>query len=305
MLQTLYLFLFACLFLSMILFPTLTFEGACNGLVLWFQTILPTLLPFVIISNLLISTNLVHMLSQKLGFVFQKIFRVTPLGSYPIVAGFLCGYPMGAKTIADMVKTNLISKNEGQYLLSFCNNTSPMFIISYLVIQNLQDSILITPCLMILLGTPILCSFIFRIQYPKPTTLYFPIECSSPKTVFRFAYLDQAIMNGFETITRVGGYIILFSIIFSLAKNLPYSIFVAFLEITNGIPLLLNTTLSYEIRFAFCLSLVSFGGLCSVIQTRSMIQDSGLSIRPYIKEKLITAMVTSLIAYLYILFIHS
>ena len=304
MLQTFYLFLFCILFLSMILFPSLAFEGACNGLVLWFQTVLPTLLPFIVISNILISTNLVHTFSQKFGFLFQRIFRISSLGSYPVLVGFLCGYPMGAKTIADMVKSNLISKNEGQYLLSFCNNTSPMFIISYLVVQNLQDSSLTIPCLIILLGTPILCSFVFRMKYSKMNIISYENVSSSKKILFNFLFLDQAIMNGFETITRVGGYIILFSIIISLLKAFHGFIFIAFLEITNGIPLMLNSNYNHEIRFALCLSLVAFGGLCSVIQTRSMIQSSGLSIRPYIKEKLITAIVTSLIAYIYILFIH-
>ena len=305
MLQTVYLFLIGVFFISILIFPTLAFEGACKGLLLWFQTVLPTLLPFVILSNLLIKTNIIHNASNKIGFIFQKIFHVTPLGSYPIFTGFLCGYPMGAKTIADLIKSDNISKNEGQYLLSFCNNTSPMFITGYLVYQNLQDPSMAIPCLIILLGTPVICSFIFRKQYPINTMSYKHSTSQSKKSTFNFLFLDQAIMNGFDTITRVGGYIILFSILFSLLKQLPASIPIAFLEITNGIPFLLHLSLSYEIRFSLCLALVSFGGFCSVIQTRAMIQDSGLSIRPYIKEKLITAMVTSLIAYIYILFIHS
>ena len=300
MLQTIYLFLIGSFFFIMLLFPSVTFTGACNGLILWFQTVLPTLLPFVIVSNILINSNAIYFISEKIGLLFQKIFRVSPIGCYPILVGFLCGYPMGAKTIAELVKSNSISKNEGQYLLSFCNNTSPMFIIGYLILQNFQDKSLTIPCMVILNGIPVFCSFLFRRYYHFSYT-----SSQSQKPTFHFLLLDQAIMNGFETITRVGGYIILFSILFSLAEQLPYSAFTAFLEITNGIPFLICSDFSYSIRFALCLGLVSFGGLCSIIQTRAMLQNSGLSIRPYIKEKLITAMVTSLFAYIYILFIGS
>ena len=208
------------------------------------------------------------------------------------------------KTIADLVRSNYISKNEGQYLLSFCNNTSPMFIIGYLAFQNFQETELTLPSLAILIGTPIFCSFIFRHFYISSTICFENTDSKLSHGLFNFSLLDRAIMNGFETITRVGGYIILFSILFTILEQLPNSLGVAFLEITNGIPLLWNSGLSYYLRYSLCLSLVSFGGVCSIIQTRAMIQDSGLSIRPYIKEKLITAMVTSLIAYIYILFIH-
>ena len=129
----LYFIIIGCFFFSMILFPSLTLEGACNGLLLWFQTVLPTLLPFVIVSNLLISTNSIYFINQRIGWLFQCIFKVSPSGSYPILIGFLCGYPMGAKTIADLVKSQTLSKNEGQYLLSFCNNTSPMFILIFIL----------------------------------------------------------------------------------------------------------------------------------------------------------------------------
>ena len=289
----------------MILFPSIAFEGACKGLILWFQTVLPTLLPFAIISNLLIATNGMHFISQYISKAFHKFFHVSSSGSYAVLIGFLCGYPMGAKTIADLVRSHHISKEEGQYLLSFCNNTSPMFIIGYLVLQNFQDQKLLLPSLIILMATPILCSFFFRLRYSNEKLFLVNSMQKSNTVTFHFELFDQAIMNGFETLTKVGGYIVVFSILLLFTKNLPHSTIFAFLEITNGIPCILNTDLSFEIQFSFCLTLVSFGGLCSVVQTRAMIQDSGLSIRPYIKEKLITAMVTSLISYLYMILIRS
>ena len=113
-------------------------------------------------------------------------------------------------------------------------------------------------------------------------------------------------MNGFETITKVGGYIMLFSILIALLQKLPLDHFLfsllllPSLEMTNGIPLRCVSPLSADACFVLSLALTSFGGWCSVAQTRSMVQGARLPITPYIIEKLITTLVTSLLAYTYI-----
>ena len=58
-----------------------------------------------------------------------------------------------------------------------------------------------------------------------------------------FKIIDAGIMNGFETLTRLGGYIMLFSMIASMLQALPTSrmvrlIAIGLTELTNGIQLL-------------------------------------------------------------------
>lgn len=301
--QLAYMFIAITFFALMLCFPMETFTGASNGLLLWFQIILPTLLPFLILSNLLIHTNSVTYISQLLKPLLKKWFRISDCACYAVLVGFLCGYPMGAKVISDLIMTNRITRKEGTYLLSFCNNTSPMFIVSYIVMQTFQKQHLLLPTVAILFLSPILCSFIFRKYYgvatPKPENA--AIENRGLR--FNFQIFDTCIMNGFETITKVGGYILLFSILFSLGKYVPVKWLLPFLEISNGIPFIMHLGLSFPVSYVFVLALTSFGGLCSVAQTYSMIQETGLSIFPYIIQKLITTLVTSLFALLYVLLI--
>lgn len=305
--------IFFCL---MLLFPAPVVAGASKGILLWFQVVLPTLLPFIIVSNLLIETRAINVIAKITGHLFSRFFRVSSYGSFAILTGFLCGYPMGSKVTADLIRNGSISTEEGRYLLSFCNNTSPMFIISYVLIQNLGDKMLFIPSLVILMGTPVICSFIFRfllltssgISGRTPT--FSSSSTLKKKTQNTFApsgnIIDCCIMNGFETITKVGGYIMLFAIIIELCHLLPashplfYNILFPSLEITTGIQYICSGTLPQHIRFILCLSMTSFGGWCAVAQTQCMIQGTGLSIFPYIIQKLITAGVTSLFAYLYI-----
>ena len=293
------------LFVLMLLFPQPVFKGASSGLLLWFNVILPTLLPFMIVSNLLIGTRAIDAISKVFGPVMCRLFGVTRYGSFAIIAGFLCGYPMGGKVTADLVRKQYITWQEGQYLLSFTNNTSPMFIISYVVWQNLKDTSRTMPALLILILSPILCSFLFRIYYRPGARIHSSEYPPLPKAAAA-SLMDSCIMNGFETITKVGGYIMLFSILIALLQKLPLDHFLfsllllPSLEMTNGIPLLCVSPLSADACFVLSLALTSFGGWCSVAQTRSMVQGARLPITPYIIEKLITTLVTRLLAYTYI-----
>lgn len=301
--QLSYLFIAISLFALMLCFPMDTFTGARNGLLLWFQIILPTLLPFLIFSNFLIHTNSVTYISQLLKPFLKSFFRISAPACYAVLIGFLCGYPMGAKVISDLIITNRISRKEGAYLLSFCNNTSPMFIISYIVMQTFRNRTLLIPTVMILFLAPVLCSFFFRKYYGIESSKQDSAVSEDKNLHFNFQIFDTCIMNGFETITKVGGYILLFSILFSLGKYFPAKWLLPFLEISNGIPFIMHLGLSFPVSYIFVLALTSFGGLCSIAQTFSMIQQTGLSIFPYIIQKLITTLVTSFLALLYIMLI--
>ncbi len=296
-----YMLLLIGFLVLMLCFPMETFHGATNGLLLWFQTLLPTLLPFMILSNLLIQTNCVFYISRAIRPLIQKLFHVSNDACYAVLIGFLCGYPMGAKVIADLHTSGRITRKEGQYLLSFSNNTSPMFIVSYIVMQTFKDKEMLLITLLILFSSPIICSFLFR-KFYHITSASVPSLHTKKEIYFDFKMFDDAIMNGFETITKVGGYMILFSTLFTLGEKLPLTFLLPLLEISNGIPLIIKLSSNFTVVYPFVLGLTSFGGLCAVAQTNSMIQNTELRIFPYITQKLITALVTSLIAFLYVNF---
>lgn len=116
------------------------------------------------------------------------------------------------------------------------------------------------------------------------------------------------MMNSFEAITKVGGYLILFSILIALLDLLPlpvelHLLLAAPLEVTNGILLLCKGSKNLAITYPALIGLTSFGGWCAVAQTNCMLKDTGLSIFPYIIQKLVAAAATSLLAYIYVQFI--
>lgn len=295
------------LFAAMLIFPQAVFSGAEEGLLLWFQIIFPTLFPFLVVTSLLLSSGGLNLITRLFGGLFRRIFRVTQNGAFAVLAGFLCGYPMGAKVTADLLRAEKISDREARYLLSFCNNTSPVFIINFIVWKTFGDESLMLPTLLILIGSPVLMSFIFRRIYlkgrhpfPEPSA-----ALKEKKTRFDFSVLDSCMMNSFEAIVKVGGYIILFSVLLSLLEELSgqNSILMAAapaLEVTNGILLLSSSVSDPGLRYAAVLGLTSFGGLCSAAQTQCMLEGTGLSVIPYIIQKLTTAAAASLLSFIYL-----
>lgn len=292
-------------FIIMLVSPKAVFNGASEGLLLWFQIILPTLFPFLIITNLLIRTDSIHWISDAAGPVICRIFRVSKSGSFAVIAGFLCGYPMGAKVTADLTDSGQISADEGRYLLSFCNNTSPVFILNYIVWKTLQREDLLAPSMIILFGAPVAVSFFTRKYYLKGRHSFRSMPAAPEKKKWDFKIVDACIMDSFEAITKVGGYIILFSVILTLmltiSAQLPFvSYLLPALEVTNGITMIGHSKLPLEIQYPALMGLTSFGGICSIAQTQCMIQKCALPILPYIIEKLAAALAASLFAVLYL-----
>lgn len=294
------------LFFLMLLRPQVVLSGASKGLMLWFEVILPTLYPFLLLSSFLLTTGNLRLISNILGGLFCKFLNVSPNGSFVVLAGFLCGYPVGAKLAADMYKSGYISRKEGCYLLSFCNNTSPSFIINYLVLRTLGDKKLLLPSIVILTAAPLIVSFFTRRFYrsePLENIRHSP-QPSSDRDTWTFREIDACIMDSFETLIKVGGYIILFSVILSLLQSIDtpawFACLLSFLEITNGLEILKSLHLTKAICYPLMLGLTAFGGLCAIAQTQCMVQKAGFGILPYITQKLAAALTASLLGVLYL-----
>ncbi|MFV0343221.1 MAG: hypothetical protein ACK5JH_10100 [Anaerocolumna sp.] len=284
----------------LLLFPTSSLKGAKTGLLLWFNTLLPTLLPFIIVSNLIVKLKITKPLSKILYPIFHKLFGVSLSGCYPLLMGMLSGMPVGAKSIGDMVREGSLSRKEGQYLLGFCNNASPMFVMGFIAISQLNLPSIRVPLLIILYSSGVISSLLwyhllspFSKSLVKTQDLFVNNREEEDSSKFDFAKLDASIMDGFDVITRVGGYVILFSIVAQIISDingisaLLQSLLIGFLEITTGINKFSTLSLPIELKIAFITGITAFGGLSGMAQTNSVITHTSLSIFTYFKVKLL------------------
>lgn len=298
------------LLLYMLLFPKKVLADSLAGLDLWFHTVLPSLLPFMILSNVLIGANVVSQLMRPFSGFFRHVLGLSPEGGYAWLLGLFCGFPMGARLTGDMYRQHRISREEAGYLLTFANQSSPMFLSTYVVLHGLGDSTMTLPVFVIFYASAFLTSLVFRIRSRR-----FGLPPSKPKKEVpeQTSYgnlLDTSIMNGFEIITRLGGYIILFSILAGIVLQLPAPLHTAapFLsgltEITTGIHTISGTTLPLQVKFTAIVCCTAFGGFSTVAQTSCMLNGTDLSIFTYLKGKLVNAAVAGLLClFVFVVFI--
>lgn len=299
------------LLVYMFLEPQKALLASRQGLLLWFQTLLPTLLPFMILSNLVIHLNVAEKLLAPLGPFFRKFLCLSPAGTYGFLLGLLCGYPMGAKLTADLYIKRRISRSEAMYLLTFSNNPSPVFLSTYVLLQCLRMPQYTIASFAILYAADYAASLVFRVRYaksrqpqsaaPKAKRKEIPPLPSAGKL------LDISIMNAFETITRLGGFIILFSVLSSALEGFLFSVagnaapcLLGILEISTGLQTVAAASWRPAAKYVLSMGLTSLGGLCILAQTNTVIGQARLPLRPYLEGKLLSGALTVAFSLLFI-----
>lgn len=286
---------------------SLSLMYATLGLELWFQKMIPALLPFMILSGIMVRLGLTEKMSMALYPVLGPVYRVRKNVVYCIMLGFLCGFPMGAKVTADLLKRDLLTRDEGEYLLAFCNNIGPVYFCSFVL--PLLGRRLVFPYLFGMYGIPLLYGLFLRYtcfrnrlyteretgRFTRSTELVCcqrssatPAGEKAPLRLLKAA--DESILSSLTSILTLGGYMILFNL-FNLLPHLLLHrepvLAAPLLEITGGLSLLSGKLPLYS------LLVLSFGGVSCIAQTYSCIRDTGLSIGSYIKHKILLTLLNT------------
>lgn len=290
------IFLFLLYILSA---PAQAVRAAADGLSLWYERVLPALLPFAILSNILICSNCAILCARRLVKPLRFLFPASEAGIFVLCTGFLFGFPMGSKNCASLLASKDMSFEEANVLFCITNNISPVFINSYILTQELCCPELFVPSLILLYGPPLLLGrFLLRKKTAAPAA-----KKTASRSQMNFKIIDASIMNGFEALVKIGGYIMLFSIVITLICSLPLPwlcklLLVNLTEITNGIHLLAASTLPFSVKYVLAMVFTAFGGLCGIAQTSSMIKGTSLSIRHYLCIRVLLAFCSGVLALL-------
>lgn len=117
----------ATLTILIVLSPEVALNASIRGLRLWWDIVFPALLPFFIMSEILIGLGVVHFMGSLLEPLMRPVFRVPGVGAFVVAMGLASGYPIGAKLTTRLREQELIGRVEGERLFSFCNTADPLF----------------------------------------------------------------------------------------------------------------------------------------------------------------------------------
>ncbi|HPU41610.1 MAG TPA: sporulation integral membrane protein YlbJ [Acetivibrio clariflavus] len=319
--------------LLLIIFSNTAVASASRGLNLWLNVVFPSLFPFFVASEILYRTGFIKSLGILLEPIMRPLFNVPGCGSFALAMGITSGYPVGAKLTAKMREEKLLTKTESERLLSFTNNSGPLFIIGAVAVGMFNNPKIGFVLLFCHILACITVGIFFRFYGSRKTRVKnsdssntlkkFKKELANTESVNIGEILGDSIRSSINTILAIGGFIILFSVIInllletgiintaaaffsllfpieSISREIISSILSGFFEITTGINMISKLE---EISFTQQLSAISlvlgWAGLSVHFQVYSIISKTDISIKPYLFGKLMHGFFSALYVWIF------
>ncbi|MEH7226972.1 sporulation integral membrane protein YlbJ [Bacillus safensis] len=213
---------------TVITHPQASLQASKNGLAMWWEVVFPSLLPFFILSELLISFGIVRFVGVLLEPFMRPIFRVPGVGGFVLAMGMASGFPSGAKLTTRLRQERQLTQIEAERLVSFTNSSNPLFIFGAVAVGFFHH-----PALGIVLASAHYLGNLavgvtmrgYKARHDahlrsRKKFLFPPVkEAFNALHIARLAekrplgqILSDAVMSSVQTLFMIGGFIILFSV---------------------------------------------------------------------------------------------
>lgn len=266
--------------------------SAKKGISLWLSDVLPAMLPFFICVNFL---------------NFIGVIRYLPRSIFPFIMSVLSGYPMGAKLIGDMYRSDSIDKKEAKRLLSFCSTSGPVFIIGAVGVGMLgSHEAGIIAAVAHYLGA--ICNgVLFSFVYPRKIE---SVEREGTEDTVISGNLVElftdSIFHSFKSLSIILAYIVIFMFFTDMLEQAGFFDLVSsgagaglmrgFFEMTVGCSFLEDASLSLKYSCTLAAVIISWGGLSIIGQSVSMLAGTKISVLYLVLVKITHSFFAGIIA---------
>ncbi len=282
-----------CLILCAVLVWLLADAGrvraaAQEALVLCGKTVIPALFPFMTVSAMLISLGFGEWLSPRLAGVMASLFRLPGIAGTALLLGFVGGYPIGARTAADLYRKGLLTREETQRLLTFCSNSNPAFLISVVGV-GVFGSVRIGVWLWLIhVLSALLTGILFRGSGSARRSI--PRECMFRPPSFPAALTD-AVSRSLSGMLSVCAFVVLFYVAVMPLRTLCGrigAVLTGTVELFSLSPLLTADCFGFLLA-AFC---SGWGGLSVLAQTAAVLDGTDLRLVSHLAGKAVQGMLS-------------
>ena len=303
-----------CALLEMILAPQQMIDSARYALRLCAELIIPSLFPFFVVSGLLNRLGFSARLAGRLSRPAARLYGISGAGATALFMGLIGGYPLGAAYIADMRRQGLISAEEGERLMGFCNNSGPAFLIGSIGAGVFGSARLGLGLYIIHILSALITGLFFRGSGRYKAQLPHLPES-------RGSALIDSVRQAAQSILSVCGFIVCFCVIIGLMDAGGYfSLFAGRLAALTGLELhaaraLLSGVLELgsgigamrglspsPVNLAIAAGIVGWGGLSVHFQTYAVLAESDIKGDLHLTGRLICCAVSSALGYIFGLF---
>ena len=275
-----------------------------RGLRLCTKTVIPSLFPFMVASELLVSSGAGEALGKFFSRLMRWLFGLSGAGGSAVFLGSLCGFPIGAKTAVSLYDRNMISKRELEHLLTFSNNPSSAFLINAVGISLFANRRIGLLLYVIVLVSSILIGFSMRFflrgNDPPNAHKHYPTGLH-PGGIQMFT---DSVSHAANSMILICAYVIFFSaltgsltcMIDGIADLPPvmHSLMFGFLELSGGIS---DTANIVNLRTALVTTaaIAGWSGLSVHCQIMTLCSGRGISFKPYAVAKIAQGLLCALL----------
>lgn len=247
--------------------PQVCAAGVQNALMLCLQTLVPSLLPFMVLAGFFLRSGLCAVCGARLSPFTQRLFRLPGESAGVILLSMVGGFPVGIKMTAQLFRDGQISQKQAARMCLFCINAGPAFLVSA-VGSGLYNSTRIGGILYgALCLSALTVGFFLRFFEKSP-----PVKSAKYKSRVLHIQLSAAFTHSvgeaLETTLQICAWVALFGGISSLLAALPmpdsmHRLLVYSFEVTNGVSMAAG-----RLPLPAVAAILSFGGLavhCQVL----------------------------------------
>lgn len=264
-----------------IIFSSEARNGAIEGLALAENTIIPSLLPLLIIFYMIMKSSAKDIIAKSAGCISTYIFNLPQITFPAILFGLVGGYPTGALLTNELLSGGEIDEKQARRLLrfNFCGGCG--FIITAVGSATMgslkKGTILFLSNILSAITIGIILSFTEKREYNKFYSF------SENKNISDI--LTDATNSAVKSVLNITAFIILFCAINNII-NLPQSI-MPFIEITSGI-------CGDDCKFSLpqISAYLSFGGICIHFQILQCIGKAKMKYTDFLFFRIFSALLS-------------
>ena len=274
-----------------------------DGLRLCAGTVIPSLFPFLVVSELLVLSGTGEAIGRLLSGPFRKVFGVSGLGFTVFFLGSLCGFPVGARTAISYFDRGLLGKKETERLLTFTNNPSSAFLISAVGVSLFGSQFFGTALFGVTLLSAVLVGFFgrFILRGDEEDPVFRRAPATQIRTVV--GVFTGAVTNATDSMLRVCSYVVFFTALTGTmrlfldavqASDVIAAALGGILELTTGV----GSAAGLAERHVGAILAAFFSGWAGLsvhMQILSITDGRGLCYRPYFLAKLFQGILAALL----------
>ena len=201
--------------LCILIFSAERVRTSCfDALLICGRLIIPALFPFLVLSAFITKLGIPGIFGRLIYPLAGRLYGISPYGASAMVMGFVGGYPTGAAYIASLEAEELISADEGERLIAFCNNSGPAFIIGVMglgVFHSAKTGLILYASH---ICSALITGLLFREKAKK-----FPIPQNHLDDAETSKTIVAAVKQAVSSIINICGFVICFSVLIAIMDS--------------------------------------------------------------------------------------